>query len=172
MPSSMKKKLIDPENPPLFSALLKASDWLEEATSLSAESLGVARLSKGQTILLAAVARGIHRPARLAAVVGVSRQAISTMLGELEAASVIMVRQDPDHARATIVDFHDDYAPKIAILLEIFQGIEAHLSDIIGADRLSVVKQALRIDWGPPPVLTISKVDGSIINMTNDNPRK
>jgi DNA-binding MarR family transcriptional regulator len=157
MPDSKPKPLIDPDNPPLAFDLLRANEWFEQATERSAEALGMPRMSKGQNLLLAHIGRGEHRPSRLARNLGISRQAVSVMIGDLERAGILVVQQDPDHARATIVDFHDSYAGEIALLLDIFASIEAHLGGIIGFDRLAVVKSALRMDWGEPPSVSVQR---------------
>jgi len=154
--STAAKNVVDLEHPPLAFDLLKAVQWMEDAMERSLLAMNVHAVAKTPGVLLAHVGRGETRPARLARLLGVSRQAVSVMIADLVQQGILVVGPDPDHARASIVQFSQSYAPVAKTILKTLTAIEAHLGTVIGEDRLTVLRHSLRADWGEPAVVHVS----------------
>ena len=131
--------------------LLAAVYWFDEALQARLEQLGYSDISRTQSLLLANIAGGERRAIRLARNLGVSRQAISQIVADLEKRKIVTLRTDPDDKRARIVDFHPDAAVLRSIASAILGDLEAIVADRIGKDRYEVMRQALAADWGEPP---------------------
>jgi hypothetical protein len=54
------------------------------------------------------------------------------------------------------VDFSPRGQEELKSVFEALQQLESHLADIIGGDRMAVLRAALEMDWGAPPVLPIA----------------
>lgn len=139
------------DHPLLMMNLMGALYWFDEALQSHIRAEGWPEVSRAQSLLLANIAAGEHRATRLARNLGVSRQAISQMLADMEARSLIAVEQDPDDKRARVVNFHPDAAPLRETARRVLADMEAELGRRIGAKALASLREALSADWGPSP---------------------
>ena len=131
--------------------LVSAVYWFDEALQVGLESHGYPGLSRTQSLLLANIAAGEHRAIRIARNLGVSRQAISQILAELEERNIVQVTSDPDDRRARIVDFHPSAKTLRKVASAILTDLEDLLSERIGQKRVRDLRAALAADWGEPP---------------------
>lgn len=135
----------------LMMNLLSAVYWFDEALQAKLEKAGYPGVSRTQSLLLANIAAGEHRAIRIARNLGVSRQAISQVLAELEKRDIVTLKTDPDDKRARIVDFHPSAARLRSVASKILGEMEATVAERIGKQRFESMREALAADWGDPP---------------------
>ncbi|MDE2561130.1 MAG: MarR family transcriptional regulator [Sphingomonadales bacterium] len=135
----------------LMMNLLSAVYWFDEALQAKLEAGGYPGISRTQSLLLANIAAGEHRAIRIASNLGVSRQAISQILADMEARNIVSVSADPDDKRARIVDFHPSTGDLRKIAAAILGELEATVAERIGKARFQTMREALASDWGEPP---------------------
>lgn len=136
--------------------LERALQWFIDSVQLSGEGLGLPRMTTAQSMLLGYIVTGEHRPARLARSMGMSRQAISVLIARFVRAGVLVTNRDPKDARAVLVDFAPGHIEKKDAVRSILRELERRCGEIVGADRLAVMRAALTMDWGPPIKLDIT----------------
>jgi DNA-binding MarR family transcriptional regulator len=142
--------------PPLVLDLIRALDWFQESLRTLAQARGLQVVTRPQAQLLAHVAMGERRAARIARKLGLTRQTVASVIDELVALGVLAVERDPEDARAQLIDFTVEHARQGPQLLALFKELEDHVAAVIGSDRLAVIRHALSLDWGqvgplPPP---------------------
>ncbi|MEK9672695.1 MAG: MarR family transcriptional regulator [Rhodospirillaceae bacterium] len=129
--------------------LVRAFRWFEAGIAADPETRHLPRLSGSQfmaMVLLDPDGTGISELARR---IGVSRQAMHQMVGELESAALIETVPSPRDGRVKLV--------KLSLLgrtLEQKAGkalgqLENDLEGRIGADEMAALRRALTADWGP-----------------------
>lgn len=134
----------------LMMDLLRAFYWFDDALQAGLKKHGWSDITRSQSLVLSNVAFGVRRASVLARNMGVTRQAISQMLSEMERKGLIAISADPNDGRAQVVGFsatskkiRDD---AMAVLAE----IEGELSHKLGKRRYQGLIEALTADWGPP----------------------
>jgi DNA-binding MarR family transcriptional regulator len=80
----------------------------------------------------------------LARRMGTSRQAVSQLLKEVEAAGLVERRADPDDRRGVIILFTPHGRQVLADAVEVMTGIEADYASIIGEQGLVRLKRILK----------------------------
>lgn len=140
---------------PILPRLVRATNWFDEALRAFQERQGQSPVSRAQAMLLINIALGERRPVRLARTVGLTKQAVSLMLADLNKSGRLTITTDPDDARASLVDFSPSGRIELENVFEALEQLESHLADLIGEDRMAVLRAALEMDWGAPPVLLL-----------------
>lgn len=135
----------------LMMNLVSAIYWFDEALQSRLEDLGYPGLGRTQSLLLANIAAGEQRAIRIARNLGVTRQAISQILGELEARGIVTVSTDPHDRRARIVEFHPSATALRKAASAVLVEMEETLGERIGTARLEALRDALAANWGDPP---------------------
>jgi len=135
----------------LMMNLLSAVYWFDEALQAKLDSCGYPGVSRTQSLLLANIAAGEHRAIRIARNLGVSRQAISQVLAEMEARNIVSVTADPEDKRARIVDFHPSASELRKVASDLLGELAATVAQRIGEGRFATMRSALAADWGAPP---------------------
>jgi len=147
-------------SPFLMIRLLSAVYWFDEALQESLRVSGQQPVSRAQSLLLANLAVGEHRAARLARNLGVTRQAISQTISELESRGVVTTETDPEDGRARIVEFSDQAAPLRRAAQQILTELEQILEKRAGARNFRALYAALDADWGEPPTIDVAARTG------------
>ena len=96
------------DSPFLMMNLLSALYWFDEALQAALKEAGIPNVSRAQSMLIANISAGEHRATRIARNLGVTRQAISLMLSELETRGSVELFPDPDDGRARLVRFAEE----------------------------------------------------------------
>jgi len=149
-----KKAAAQPDRAPsdiLMVDLLSAVYWFDEALQAGLADRGWSHVTRMQSLVLANLASGVQRAAQLARNLGVSRQAMSQTLAEMEARGLVATRPDPSDKRALIVEFSAQSAALQSDALQVLASIERELAARIGTARFDALKEAAGADWGPPP---------------------
>lgn len=139
------------KSPFLMMNLLSAVYWFDEALQIALKEAGIPNVTRAQSMLIANISAGEHRATRIARNLGVTRQAISLMLGELEARGIVEIVPDPDDRRARIVQFAGEANATRRAAAKALHYLEVKLVERIGLPAYHGLRDAMRMDWGDPP---------------------
>lgn len=145
----------------LFLSMLQATYWFDDALQENLEASGIGRLTRAQSFVIANVAVGERHAIKIARNLGVTRQAISQILMELERQGYIATEPDPDNRRARLVRLSTSFEKHGAICARIFRGLEDELEARIGKGLVQSLRKAFAADWGDPPRLTDPRLRAS-----------
>jgi DNA-binding MarR family transcriptional regulator len=134
---------------PLFMDLLKGLYWFDNALQSGLKKSGFEAVTRAQSLILLNIMVGESRAARLANNLGVSRQAMSQMLGEMEKRGLITFKADDADKRAQIVMFSAESRDMRNAAMRILARLERELEKRIGARNVTALQKALAADWGP-----------------------
>lgn len=143
---------MDDENAPshLILELLTAFYWFDEGLQNALRAKGWPEITRPQSMLMANLALGLHRPSDIARRLGVSRQAIHATLEQMVAKGVLELVEDPRDRRVKLVELSEvgegmkrDAQAAMRIMVE-------ELGRRIGAGKLRQLRPALLADWGEP----------------------
>ncbi|MDP9082291.1 MAG: MarR family transcriptional regulator [Pseudomonadota bacterium] len=132
----------------IFMDLLGAVYWFDEALQEQLSARGWTRLTRAQSLVLLNIAIGIQRASEIAKNIGVSRQAMSQMLAEMQTRELIAIEADPTDRRAQLVVFSGTSAAIRDDAVQILSALEAELSKRIGTRKFLGLREALAADWG------------------------
>jgi DNA-binding MarR family transcriptional regulator len=133
----------------LMREALRAFYWLDDSLQTIFAEHGWPKQSHAQSMVVLALGEGINRPVDIARHLGISRQAVHQMLTIMSKRGMIMITQDPNDRRNSIVDFSPS-AKKIrkeanTIMLQ----LEQLVSQRLGPVTFEALVDALNADWGP-----------------------
>ena len=137
----------------LIIALMKRLYWFQDGLQNALEPSGLKPITRTQAFIIGHIAAGEKRASKIAANLGVSRQAVSQSLTELEQLGYIELIDDPDDKRARAIRFKAEFAEEGQICSEIFEDLEEELARRIGQRRLAALRDSLDAEWGEPPHL-------------------
>lgn len=132
---------------PLLLALLEKVYWLDDALQDRFVSLGIPRATRSEIFIVLNVASGTTSAADIARNLGVSRQAISVKLIELQRRGVVTIEEDPRDRRSKTVRFSDVFQANANICVEFMSEIEASLEAAFGKKPVSNFRDVLFADW-------------------------
>lgn len=135
----------------LMIGLLTGVYWFDDALQSALRQHGWDIVTRSQSLLFANIASGEYRQSRLAKNLGVTRQAISQMLSELEQRGLVSLDVDPEDRRARIVRFSKSSAQLRDAASSVLDQLEAQLKQRLGAEVYNTMRQGLAMDWGPMP---------------------
>lgn len=139
------------KQPLVMMNLLTGVYWFDDALQAALRRHGWDIITRAQSLLFANLSTGEHSPSRLARNLGVTRQAISQMLAELEARGLITMETDPADRRARIINFSRKSIPLRDAARSILTQLEAELEGRLGRKRFAAMKEGLQADWGALP---------------------
>lgn len=131
--------------------LVESIYWFDEALQRRLAERGWSKITRAQSIILANVANGEVRPARLAEKLGISKQGMSQALNDMVERDMVVLHRDPDDKRALIIEFSEGLEPMRNDAIDILEELEAILADIWGSTKIETVRSALAIDWRKLP---------------------
>lgn len=131
--------------------LVEAIYWFDESLQHRLSELGWDGITRAQSIILANIANGERRPARLAEKLGISKQGISQALDDMAKRQMITLQRDPDDRRAVIIEFAPALEPMRSDAIAILEDLEAMLEELWGAEQMAAVRKALSIEWRQLP---------------------
>ncbi len=137
----------------LMMDIMRAFYWFDEGLQSALRARGWPSVSRSQSITLANIALGVRRPAEIARNLGVTRQAVSKMLKEMEEQDLIVIVPDPTDGRASSINFSQKSAQLRADALDILARMEATLGERIGEESLKSLRETIGKDWGAAPVV-------------------
>lgn len=134
----------------LGALLVRAFRWFEEGLATDPDTAHLPRLSGTQFMALASLDGDGTSIAELARRVGVTRQAMHQMVGELDKASLVDLVDSPSDRRIKLVKLSllgRTLDQKAAAALG---DLEAELAKRIGKGAVADLRRHLAADWGPP----------------------
>ncbi|HKT73859.1 MAG TPA: helix-turn-helix domain-containing protein [Steroidobacteraceae bacterium] len=137
----------------MITTLMKRLYWFEDALQKALEPNGLRPLSRAQAFVVGNIAMGECKASNIARNLGVSRQAISQILLELERLRYIELVADPSDKRSRTVRFSAAFAEEGAACARIFESLEHELGRRIGQRRLAHLREGLEAEWGEAPQL-------------------
>jgi DNA-binding MarR family transcriptional regulator len=137
---------------PLFMDLLRGLYWFDNALQSALKKSGFESVTRAQSLILLNIMVGERRAARLANNLGVSRQAMSQMLAEMEKRGLVTFKADEEDKRAQIVLFSEESRDIRNAALKILARLERELETRIGGRNVAALRKALTADWGPPVI--------------------
>jgi len=141
----------DVSGPPhLILELISAFYWFDEGLQNYLRARGWPEITRPQSMLMANLALGLHRPSDIARRLGVSRQAIHVTLGQMVEKGVLELVDDPDNRRNKLVELtpvgegmRRDAQAAMRVMVE-------ELERRIGARKVAQLRPGLLADWGEP----------------------
>jgi DNA-binding MarR family transcriptional regulator len=152
--AAFKQRLAAAKRETTLQVLFKVSRLLdEEAVVRVAQKEGAPRLRRSHTSLLPHLDLEGTRITDLAQRMGVTKQAVSQLVDELEQMGVLARVADPDDARARRVVFTQRGREGLLEGLSVLRALEDELSRAIGAKRMRELRDALLLvhDHMEPP---------------------
>ncbi|MNH95116.1 MarR family protein [compost metagenome] len=134
-----------PMNQPLLMLdLVRTLYWFDEQLQARLDARGWGRLGRSQSLILANVANGETRAARMAENLGVSRQAMSQFLTEMVDRKLLELAPDPDDKRARIVRFAPESQAIRGDAQQVLRELESELEKAVGRENLEALRLGLR----------------------------
>ena len=131
--------------------LVRAFRWFEEGLAQNPDTAHLPRLSGTQFMALVSLDDNGTSIAELARRVGVTRQAMHQMVGELQRSALVETVDSPTDRRVKLVKLSllgRTLDEKAAAALD---SLESKLRQRLGKDALESLRAHLSADWGPPP---------------------
>lgn len=139
----------------LLTRLMMRVYWFDDALQAALKSAGWPKISRAQSMLFVNIGAGERRPTRLAENLGVSRQSIGQMIGELEDRGILRIEPDPDDRRARLVFISPQAEPLVAAASAVLEDLENELGRRLGKSKMRGLKSALEADWGSAPMIRL-----------------
>ena len=128
-----------------------ARNAIEAAVRADLAQNGFRDVTPAHSALLRNVGDDGARPSELAAHAGVTRQAITKLVDELERLDLVRREPDPDDGRGVIVRYTDRGRAGVAIARERMLALERAYAGQVGADRWAEVRSTLETLFGDDP---------------------
>ena len=121
--------------------------WLTAYISKLLQNSQWSNLSRSQLVILGGIRNGASRSSRLAEMIGVSRQAISKSVKELENQQLLYQEVDPEQANSMVLKLTDNGQKCIAFVDEHIQTLENRLAEEVGIEAVEQTKKLMSLDW-------------------------
>jgi len=140
-----------PDRPTLAQLVSQADLWLNKGLLAALEASDYTGFSRADILMLANLDCGTTYPSELARRIGVSRQAVYKLLKNLEQKGIVALEPDSERRNAKVIVITPAGERMIHTAVEILRGIESHLEERVGPERLRKLREILQMDWGDPP---------------------
>ncbi|WP_310963095.1 MarR family winged helix-turn-helix transcriptional regulator [Nocardioides terrisoli] len=118
---------------------------VDAEVAAAATRAGFSELNPGHHVVLRNLGELGARPSEMAAAAGVTRQAITKVVDDLERRGVVRREPDPVDGRGVVVRYTERGLEGLAVARRRMAAMEADFSARIGADRWAEVRIALEI---------------------------
>lgn len=133
----------------LIIPLLQAFFWFEDGLQSYLQARGWSEVTRPQSMVMANVVIGVHRPSYIARNLGVSRQAIHTTISQMVEAGMLELHDDGDDRRSKIVVLSAVGQEMRRDADEAMAKLTAELQRRLGARNVENLTRAFKADWGP-----------------------
>jgi DNA-binding MarR family transcriptional regulator len=131
--------------------LRDARNAIEAAVRADLAANGFGDVAPAHSALLRNIGEDGSRPSDLAAQAGVTRQAITKLVDELERLDLVRRDPDPDDGRGVIVRYTDRGLAGVAIARKRMLALERGYAAKVGANRWAEVRSTLETLFGDDP---------------------
>lgn len=135
----------------LLVPMLQAFCWLDDGLQSYLQSRGWNQVTRPQSMIMANVVIGVHKPSDIARNLGISRQAVHTTINQMVELGMLELYDDAEDGRAKLVmvsqkgrDMGRDADDAVAAMVAV-------LRKRIGARNVENLIKAFRCEWGEPP---------------------
>jgi DNA-binding MarR family transcriptional regulator len=128
--------------------LRNARSAIEAAVRADLAANGYGDVTPAQSALLRNLGEDGARPSELAALAGVTRQAITKLVDELERLDLVRREPDPEDGRGVIIRYTDRGRAGVAIARKRMLALERSYAAQVGADRWAEVRSTLEVLFG------------------------
>jgi len=122
-------------HPPLLFLLLQSYYFLDDALQASVRKADGPNVPRLQSMFMANVAAGVERPSQIAKNLGISRQAVNTLLRELTRKELVQMVPDPTDKRAKRVQYHPQALRMVQVSRAAMATNEAAILAAVGQER-------------------------------------
>lgn len=132
-----------------MAGLTQALDWFDNSLQNVVASHGHQPFHRTQSMIIMHIALGIDSPADIAREMGLTRQNVHHMAKDLIRSGVVTSSRDPDDPRRTVYVLSEHARELRSIALSTMMELERVLERRIGLRRVTALRDALNVDWGP-----------------------
>lgn len=123
--------------------LMRTYLWFDEQLRSRLAERGWGAISRSQSLVLTHIANGVSRASRIAENLGVTRQAMSQLLSDMEARGLIELQPDPFDRRAQLVQFAAAGTAIREDAQQALRELERDMEAALGSDRMRDLREAL-----------------------------
>jgi DNA-binding MarR family transcriptional regulator len=135
----------------LMAGLLQAFYWMDEGLQNHLRAAGLPEITRTQSMIMTNISCGVTRPAELARRLGISRQAVQQLLADMQERKLIVLKPDPEDARAKVVRYNPRGMEIGRVTMIALERIDAAIEERLGRKALSELRRVLlNGDWGEP----------------------
>lgn len=134
----------------LIVPLLQAFFWFDDGLQSYLQARGWHNVTRSQSMVMAHVVIGVHKPSEIARSLGISRQAVHTTINQMVALGMLEIRDDEEDGRAKVVVLTDMGTDMRQDANKVMTDLQAELRRRIGARNVDNLVKAFSADWGAP----------------------
>ncbi len=123
--------------------LMRTYLWFDEQLRSRLAERGWGAVSRSQSLVLTHIANGVSRASRIAENLGVTRQAMSQLLSDMESRGLIELQPDPFDRRAQLVQFAPGGAAIREDAQQTLRELERDMEEALGSERMRDLREAL-----------------------------
>jgi DNA-binding MarR family transcriptional regulator len=133
--------------------LLQAFCWFDDGLQSYLQARGWEHVTRPQSMVMANVVVGVHKPSDIARNLGISRQAVHTTINQMVALGMLELRDDIDDRRAVIVAVSEKGRAMGRDADAAVLAMTAELRRRLGSRNVDNLIKAFSVEWGDPPTL-------------------
>ena len=134
----------------LIVPLLQAFFWFDDGLQTFLQSRGWDEVTRSQSMIMAKVVIGVHKPSDIARNLGISRQAVHTTINQMIAMGMLELRDDKHDQRAKVVVVSEKGRAMGRDADLAMAEMSAELRRRIGSRNVDNLIKAFAQDWGTP----------------------
>ena len=134
----------------LIVPLLQAFFWFDDGLQTFLQSRGWDEVTRSQSMIMANVVIGVHKPSDIARNLGISRQAVHTTINQMIAMGMLELRDDKHDQRAKVVVVSEKGRAMGRGADLAMAALRAELRRRIGSRNVDNLIKAFAQDWGTP----------------------
>lgn len=134
----------------LLLPLLRAFIWFDEGLQAYLRSKGWNKVTRPQSMLMAAVVMGCVKPSEIARTLGISRQAVHLTINQMIEMDVLELVPDPSDRRTKIVRISKSGQKRRQDARAAMDYLTTELIRRIGRQNVHNLAKSLTVEWGEP----------------------
>lgn len=134
--------------PFLIELLIRSYSWFVQELNTTLEASGGTKLTRAQIITLFYLQDGKDHVQTLGTRMGLSRQAVSLTVRELEKEGILTMVKDPAKKSAKLITMTKKGRVAVDRAFKLLRQLEARIAKKLGQKKLTEVKRFLQADWG------------------------
>lgn len=132
----------------LIVPLLQAFFWFDDGLQSYLQARGWNQVTRPQSMVMANVVMGFHKPSDIARNLGISRQAVHTTINQMVELGMLELREDAEDGRAKIVALTNLGHDMRQDADKVMGDLQAELRRRIGNRNVDNLIKAFSTEWG------------------------